>query len=348
MKRLALAGAVLLALTQLASPVATASAGTETVAGTAAAIRVLSTERESARVIKYKVSTPSLELSSTVPLRINVVLPTNYAAHPKRRYPVLYALPGTSNLADVWLTNLDTVNLTRSMPMIIVIPDGTYNADGGGFYTNWVDQSTSRGVANWEKFHTQELVEWTDQRFRTISNRTGRAILGISQGGFGSLSYAARHPGTYGAAASFSGATSIFYNPVCQIGAALLVSGIMVGLNGVQPFAPFGDPITYAANWKARDPASIVKNLAGTKVDVYTSSGLPGKEDLTDPAMVGTVALESVLHVSNLCFKQAADAAGIAYGWHDYPVGTHAWMYGDRSLRDYLPRLAQFFRSARS
>src|SRR3546814_14878325 len=96
--------------------------------------------------------------------------------------------------------------MTESLPLIVVIPDGTFDADGGGFYTNWVDQTTSRGVANWETFHTQELVGWIDENFRTIDDRSGRAIVGLSQGGFGSLSYAARNPGLYGAVALFSGA----------------------------------------------------------------------------------------------------------------------------------------------
>src|SRR3546814_6779124 len=87
------------------------------------------------RVLRYLVSTPSLERSATTPLRINVILPTDYDHHPKRHYPVLYALPGTSNTADVWLDNIDTVAMTESLPLIVVIPDGTFDADGGGFYT---------------------------------------------------------------------------------------------------------------------------------------------------------------------------------------------------------------------
>jgi S-formylglutathione hydrolase FrmB len=57
--------------------------------------------------------------------------------------------------------------------------------------------------------------------------------------------------------------------------------------------------------------------------------------------------MEAILHQSNLCFKAAADEAGVAYHWHSYVVGTHAWVYGDRSLKDYLPRLMGFFRTAR-
>ncbi|MFT4262350.1 MAG: alpha/beta hydrolase family protein [Nocardioides sp.] len=320
---------------------------TKPAAGTAAAIRVLTTKRESARVIRYTVSTPSLAMSATTPLRVNVILPAGYARHPRHRYPVLYALPGTSNLANVWLSNLDTLSLTKSLPMIVVMPDGTYDADGGGFYTNWVDQTTSRGVANWETFHTAELVAWVDKRFRTKKKRSQRAIVGISQGGFGSMSYAARHPDLYGAAASFSGAVDIYYNEVCRAGAVTLISAIMTGLNQVQPFAPFGDPVTDAANWQARDPASQVARLANTKVDLYTSTGLPGESDLSDPAVPGTVAMEAILHASNLCFKQAAEAAGVGIGWHSYAQGTHAWGYGTRALKDYLPRLMAFFKKGR-
>jgi S-formylglutathione hydrolase FrmB len=333
-----------------ALPLLPASAGTTsgagTGAGTADAIHVVGSRRDSARVLRYLVTTPSLERSASVPLRVNVILPTGYAAHPRRRYPVLYALPGTSNLADVWLTNIHTVELTRSVPMIVVVPDGTYDGDGGGFYTNWVDQHTSRGVADWETFHVDELVPWVDRHFRTIDDRSGRAIAGISQGGFGSMSYAARHPDLYGAAVSFSGAVAIYRNPVCRAGATLLIGAIMSGLNGVQPFAPFGDPVRDAANWAARDPSTIVRNLARTQVDLYTSTGLPGQYDLTDPAVVGTAPLEAVLHASNECFRQAARADGVRIGWHSYPYGTHAWVYGDRALRDYLPRLQRFFARA--
>lgn len=327
-------------------PVA-ATAAPRAATGTAAAIKVLASEHVSARVTTYTVSTPSLQMSTTTPLKVHVILPTGYDQHPGRRYPVLYALPGTSNKASVWLTNIHTVQLTAKLPLIVVVPDGTYNADGGGFYTNWVDQGTSRGVANWETFHTQELVQWVDGRYRTIPARTGRAIVGISQGGFGSMAYAARHPELYGAVGSFSGAVDIYAGAKCQVGAAALISGIMTGLNQVEPFAPFGNPVTDAENWKAHDPGTIVKNLRHTRIDLFTSEGVPGNSDLTDPAMPGTVAMEAILHQSNLCFAASADKAGVPYHFHNYLVGTHAWVYGDRSLQAYLPLLMTYFQTGK-
>ena len=104
----------------------------------------------------------------------------------------------------------------------------------------------------------------------------------------------------------------------------------------------------FAGRFDAYPMWSLVGSRVGpdTRVDLYTSQGVPGESDLSDPAVPGTVAMEAILHQSNLCFKDAADQAGIAYAWHSYQVGTHAWKYGDRSLRDYLPRLMRFFHAS--
>lgn len=321
----------------------TASASANQVPGTASAIHVESRKRASARVVRYLVSTPSLGRSTTTPLRIDVILPTGYSRHPRRHYPVLYAIPGTSSTADQWLDQMDTLRMTRKLPLIVVAVDAGYDADGGGFETNWVDQGTSLGVANWETFHNREVVPWVDSHFRTVTRRGGRAIVGISQGGFGSMSYAFRHPRLYGAAAAFSGAVDIYQGTVCQAAAPQIVGAIMTGDNQVEPYAPFGDPVTDAANWQAHDPGSNVTKFQHTKVDLYVSQGQPGQSDLTDPSWPAGAGLEAVMYQSNQCFKSAADAAGLKFGWHEYATGLHTEPYMNRDLADYLPRLMHFF-----
>jgi hypothetical protein len=84
-------------------------------AGTASAISVVSQSDDGDRTLRYRVTTPSLAKSATTTLRVNVVLPTGYR-HDNRRYPVLYALPGTSNLADVWLTNIRPASSRQVSP----------------------------------------------------------------------------------------------------------------------------------------------------------------------------------------------------------------------------------------
>jgi S-formylglutathione hydrolase FrmB len=340
--------ATVLCALPLALSVTHATASTPQRAGTASAIHVVSQKRESPRVTQYLVSTPSLGMSTTTPLRIDVILPTDYVQRPHRRYPVLYALPGTASTADQWLDQTDTLAQTKGRDLIVVAVDGGYDTDGGSWYTNWVDQGTSLGIANWETFHTQEVVPWVDSHFRTLRSRDKRAIVGISQGGFGSLSYAARHADLFGAAAAFSGAVDIYYDPICEIGASTLISGI-IATDGVQPLAPFGDPATNAAIWRAHDPGSNVTRLKKTVVDLYVSKGEPGQSDLTDPSMAAGAGLEAVIHQSNACFKEAADAGGLHFGWHEYDVGLHTEPYINRDLIDYVPRLMRFFtRGARS
>ena len=62
-------------------------------------------------------------------------------------------------------------------------------------------------MPEWETFHIDPFIPWIDSNLRTIPHRRGRAIAGLSQGGFCSLSYAARHPDMFTSVAGFSGAT---------------------------------------------------------------------------------------------------------------------------------------------
>ncbi len=45
----------------------------------------------------------------------------------------------------------------------------------------------------YETFVASELVTWVDNKYKTIKNRTGRAITGLSMGGHGALYLAFRH-----------------------------------------------------------------------------------------------------------------------------------------------------------
>ncbi|TMB02806.1 MAG: hypothetical protein E6J70_06435, partial [Deltaproteobacteria bacterium] len=97
-------------------------------------------------------------------------------------------------------------------PLIIVMPDAGHDSEAG-WYSDWAD-----GSRQWETFHTRVLVRYVDGHFRTL-RLAHRAVAGLSMGGFGAMSYAARHPGLFQAAASFSGAVDTRYvEPVSGIG----------------------------------------------------------------------------------------------------------------------------------
>jgi S-formylglutathione hydrolase FrmB len=298
-------------------------------------LTVVSAERVDRRLVRLVVSTEALAR----PVRVNVLLPSGYDGT-TRRHPVLYLLHGTSGGADDWLTTGDARPATRDRDLIVVMPDGGYDSNGGGWWTDWVDQGTPLGTADWETFHIRQLVPWVDAHLRTIPRRGSRAIAGLSQGGFGSFSYAARHPDLFVSAASFSGAVDIARAPAARTLGATVVGGIMTGLNGVQPNAPFGDPVVDAVNWRGHNPASLVTNLRHTDLRLWSGDGTNGPyDDPTDPANATPDPIETLTHQSTLYFADAADTDHVAYRLTDYGPGRHAWPYWNRDLRQYLPSL---------
>lgn len=292
------------------------------------------------RLWRLTVSTDAL----AQPVKVNVLLPTGYASS-DRRYPSLYLEYGTSGTVDDWLTKGNAEAATASYPMIVVIPDSGYNGNGGSWFTNWVDQHTPLGTANWETFHINQLIPFIDTNLRTINSRSERAIAGLSQGGFGATSYAARHPDLFGAVASFSGAPDIESNPVVKAGGTAIISATASGLDGVQPNAFFGDPILNDINWQGHNPANLVTNLRDTNIRLWTGNGLPGPLDTPASALSAGAAIESVVHLSTLSFAQVAKAAHVPYVLDDYGPGTHSWPYWARDLIQWLPHLAQVLTS---
>ena len=327
---------LLAALTVAPQPVRAVAAASPAWATSGQGLTVTSAQRVDRRLVRLTVATTALSR----PVHVTILLPQGYAGS-ARRYPVLYLLHGTSGGADDWVRMGDARRTTAGRDLIVVMPDGGYDSNGGGWWTNWVDQGTALGAAGWETFHVRQLVRWVDAHLRTIPRRGSRAIAGLSQGGFGSFSYAARHPDLFVAAASFSGAPDIARAPAARTLGATIVGGIMTGLNHVQPNAPFGDPVADAVNWRGHNPASLVTNLRRTDLRLWTGDGTNGPYDdpTSDPSFATPDPIETMTHRSTLYFTEAADTDKVAYRLTDYGPGRHRWPYWSRDLRQYLPSL---------
>ncbi len=166
----------------LALPVAHARAATATF-GDAAVIHVVGTTQIDSRQYNVKITTPALGTGHVLDIR--VLLPGNYDVDTSVRYPVLYLFHGTSGRASDWVTAGDAEAATAPYDLITVMPDAGFNGNGGGWFTNWYDTATTLGPSQWETFHVNQLIPWVDANLRTIANRNGRAVAGLSQGGFG-------------------------------------------------------------------------------------------------------------------------------------------------------------------
>ena len=122
-----------------------------------------------------------------------VYLPPDYDKQQKRRYPVLYWLHGGagSQREGVWMvTRIDEEIRKGSLPPFIVVlvqglPDVRYINSKDG----------SRPV---EDVLIRDLIPHIDASFRTIATRKGRAIEGMSMGGYGALRLGFKFPELFG------------------------------------------------------------------------------------------------------------------------------------------------------
>jgi len=303
----------------------------------AAGIHVVSQSAVDSR--QYDVQVSSAALGRSVDIR--VLVPGDYDTS-SASYPVLYLFHGTSGRASDWVNFGDAEAATASSELITVMPDAGFDGDGGGWFTNWYDTKTALGPSQWETFHVNQVIPWIDANLRTIANRNGRAVAGLSQGGFGSTTYAARHPDTFISVGSFSGAPDIDYNPVVALGATGIIQATAFFLDGVEQDAMFGPRQTNEINWQGHDPADMVTNLRGVDVNLWTASGQPGPLDPPgfNPAASG---IEAATHGSTLSFNQRAQMLGVPVHLNDYGAGTHTWPYWARDLKQYLPPLMSTF-----
>jgi enterochelin esterase-like enzyme len=138
---------------------------------------------------------------------VEVVLPPGYRDDPKRRYPVLYLLDGSPGMPSNYiyagdlLVSYDVLLAERQIPkMIIVLPSGARNYFGDTEWANAVSPGN-----DWESFVSGALVRAIDDRFAADESWRGRAIAGLSEGGYGALNIALHHPSEFGVLESWSG-----------------------------------------------------------------------------------------------------------------------------------------------
>lgn len=125
-------------------------------------------------------------LSSSLGIFRNVVVytPKEYDANPRKKYPVLYLRHGggddeqswssASGKAHIILENLLLKN--QAVPMLIVMTNGL--TDG-----SWGTASSPEGMALLETELLQDVIPLVESHYRVNTDRTHRAIAGLSMGG---------------------------------------------------------------------------------------------------------------------------------------------------------------------
>ena len=170
--------------------------------------------RPAARTVQL--SCPSSALSGTLPALVS--LPAGYRSS-STHYPVVYFLHGLPANRSAYLSYPFVASslAQTSRRAIVVQPQGARSDNADREYLDW------DAGENWPQAISRDLVTCIDAHFRTVRSRFGRALLGLSAGGYGAFNIGLRALSTFGAVESWSGyfaATNPAGTTVLNLGSA--------------------------------------------------------------------------------------------------------------------------------
>ncbi|MFJ1668540.1 alpha/beta hydrolase [Streptomyces bottropensis] len=259
-------------------------------------------------------SLPSAALGRSAPVRL--ILPSSFDARPARTYPVLYLLHGAHDDYTSWTRETDIETFTAGRELIVAMPD----AGPTGIPTAW------REGPDYETFQVSEVPALLARDYRASGVRV---VAGVSTGGYGAMAHAARHPGTFRAAASYSGILDTMAPGVPSLMDAI------VSRENLAPRSLWGHPILNLLTWRDFNPRSRAAGLRGTALYVSSGSGVVGGLGDWLPE-----ALESLLWPSAHAFTDALAVLRVPVTTHFYAGGGHGWAYWKREFTASWPTLA--------
>jgi len=218
-----------------------------------------------------------------------VILPDPEVGDPP--YPVYDILHGLSDDHTIWQRRTRIEWYVRSLPLIVVMPDGART-----WYTDAVN-----GYAG-ERAIMEDVIGFVDRMFPTVRDRSGRAIGGLSMGGYGAMKLALKYPDRFCSVNSHSGALNI--------ARALPREEIRSELCHI-----FGE------------------HPEGGSDDVFTLAERLDPE--VAPRILFDCGVDDFLIDHNRAFHAHLNRLGIPHTYVEHP-GIHSWDYWDKHVQEAL------------
>ena len=247
-------------------------------------------------------------------MKFDIVLPEDYEDS-GQRYPVLYLLHGYMQNYTIWGRNLAASFYARNLDdLILVLPDA-----GNSWYVNYA-VNEERQQNNWEDHIIKDVISYVDDNYRTEARREGRAIAGLSMGGFGAFALGLRHPEMFISIGSTSGALSYARSEAARIEAGVddlptqrstenqarfeqadaFIAEIVAipGFSTQEERTPKGKAFLTVEQAKAYDPFEIIYNVPKSQMPhIYLDSGtedglIQEARELVQLLMVNNVPFE--------------------------------------------------------
>jgi S-formylglutathione hydrolase FrmB len=221
----------------------------------------------------------------------NIVFPDNPPL--KRPWAVFYLLHGLSDDHTIWMRRTSIERYVQGWPLAVVMPDG-----GRGFYTN-----AAEGLA-YEDDLMKDVLGLVERTFPVKTERGGRAIGGLSMGGYGAVKLGLKHHEQFGSVNSHSGAVGMLRQEAMK---ARPLTPEFMRIFGEDPQG--GD----------EDPFALVERI---------DHGLL-------PPMRIDCGLDDVLLPQNGAFHEHLESLHIAHEYQEFP-GGHNWAYWDEHVQEAL------------
>ena len=218
-----------------------------------------------------------------------LIVPENYSK--KNHYPVVYILHGYSDNYAKWVKTVPALKtLSTEYQLIIVCPDGGYSS--------WYFDSPVDSSFQYETFITKDLLQYVDNHYSTIPDRSSRAITGLSMGGHGALYLAIRNPNLFAHAGSMSGGV--------DLSASTKKYDIAKRIGSYE---------THPEEWNSRSVINMVDFLKNKELDMIIDCGV-----------------SDFFHDINANLHHKLLALKIDHDYIERP-GEHNWLYWDNSIR---------------
>lgn len=221
----------------------------------------------------------------------NVIFPDDPAV--PRPWGVFYLLHGLSDDHTIWMRRTSLERYVEGRSLVVVMPDG-----GRGWYTNAVGPGY-----RYEDDLMQDVMGVVDRTFPVRAERTGRAIGGLSMGGFGAIKLALKHHEAFVSATSHSGALEM----VRDSAEGQRLSPEFATIFGARPAGG------------AEDPFGLVERIDHGRI----------------PWLRLDCGTDDFLLEQNRAFHRHLGSLHVPHEYEEFP-GGHDWAYWDRHVQEAI------------
>ncbi len=210
-----------------------------------------------------------------------------------RPWSTFYLLHGLSDDHTIWARRTSIERYVQDLPLVVVMPDG-----GRGWYTNAVE-----GYA-YEDDLIKDVMGLVDRTFPVRAEREGRAIGGLSMGGYGAVKLGLKHHEAFGSVNSHSGALAFLRTDPAEN------EKLSPEFERIFGKDPKGGP---------EDPFAILEAMDHGRI----------------PAMRIDCGTEDFLIQHNRDFHKFLEDRHVPHEYQEFP-GAHNWPYWDQHVQEAI------------